>query len=329
MSKKMHRLIAFCLILISVFSLFTGCGDKGKDKTDITPEKPLEEQNTAISYKAFEKADFFYLTSLQIPETWYYEETSNGFALIEKRTGAEIDFIIDDYAPAINNITVDVAKQQLTSDTKSFVSFQKTAGNQLFYKYYWTINGARHAVCETQKFNFKYIYTLRLICEERDYEKFFPIYDDVVKSLKMKADIKTIPDGYNGLYFEKFRILTTYPRDWKTTADSTYYTSSYSKSSITFTFANPIPNFAGMDKTTYNETMKKTVQNFSTSAFVMQNGVVVAEGYYTADSVRYVVYNTIYNFKEFSLNIIYVAPENEAATFRNVYASMVENLYPQ
>lgn len=324
-----HRIIAFCLVLISIFTCLTGCGNKKNEDLDITPEKPLEQQETSVSYKAFEKAEFFYLTSLQIPETWYFEETENGFAIIEKRTGAEIDFMIEDYAPHINNVTIEYAKQQLTSDTKAFVSFQKVAGNHLFYKYYWLLNGVKHAVCETQKFNFKYIYTLRLICEEADYEKFFPIYEDMVKSLKMKADIKTVPDGYNGIYFGDYKILTTYPREWKTTAGADYYTSSYSKSSITFTFSKPIPNFTGMNKTTYNETMKKTVQNFSTSAFSMQNGVVVAEGYYTSDSIRYIVCNTIYNFKEFSLNIIYVAPESEVASFQSIYQSMLLNLYPQ
>lgn len=326
MFSKKIRFCALLFVALSLFTLFTGCGEKKNDDLEVTPEKPLEQTEQTVSYKEYEKNSFFYLTGLQIPENWYYEDTANGFALIENRTGTEIDFIISDYYPEINNMNIDLAKSSLTSDTTSFVSFQKTAGNQLFFKYYLKVNNVQYAACEVQKFNYKYIYTLRLICEEKFYEKFYPIFEDVVKSLKMSADIKTLPEGYNGMYNAGLKTLTVYPREWKTSVGADYYTASYSKSSVTMTFSKPIQNFAGMDKTTYNGVMQKTVQNFSTSAFSNQNGVITAEGYYTSDSIRYLVYNTIYNFKGYSLNIIYVAPENEVASFMSVYQTMVQHL---
>jgi len=328
MYSKKIKFFSFILVLLLLTSFTTGCKERDSN-LDITPEKPLEQQEQTVSYKDFEKANFFHLTGLQIPETWYYEETTNGFALIENKTGTEIDFIIEDYSPLINNMNIDTAKNVLTTDRTSFVSFQKTAGNQLFFKYYLLIGNTQHAVCEVQKFNYKYVYTLKLICEERFYDKFYPIFTDVINSLKMPADIPTIPEKYNGIYHENFKLLTLYPRDWKTSTGNNAYTSKYSQTEISMTFAQVIPNFVGMDKTTYNSVMQKSVPNFSTANFSNQNGVVKAEGYYTNNSVRYILYNTIYNFQNYSLNIIYVSPENECSSFLSVYETISQHLGTQ
>ena len=328
MYSKKNRFFSFILVFLLLISSLVGCKERDEN-LDITPEKPLEQEEQIVSYKEYEKISYFYLTGLQIPENWYYEETSNGFALIENKTGTEIDFIIEDYKPLINNVTAESAKQVLTTDKTSFVSFQKTSGNQLFYKYYMNIGGTQHAVCEIQKFNYKYIYVLKLICEERFYDKFYPVFMDVVNSLKMTADIKTIPDGYNGIYHENFKLLTLYPRDWKTSVGDNAYTSKYSQTEISMTFAQTIPNFVGMDKTTYNGVMQKSIPGFSTANFSNQNGVVKAEGYYTNNSVRYILYNTIYNFQNYSLNIIYVSPESEYSSFVSVYQNLSQHLGTQ
>ena len=322
--KKIFALLLTALILIPVLA---AC-DK-KDDLGVTPEDPLAKKEQTVSYKTFENAGFYYLSYLQVPDNWYYEENDNGFTFIENRTGTEIGFIISDYYPTIHNIDYDYAQSLLNTDTTSFVSFQKPAGNQLFFKYYLNVNGLPHATCEAQKFNYKYVYTLRLICEERLYDDFYPIFETVYNSMTLSPEILTVPDGYNGIYHNNFKLLTVYPREWKTTIGADYYTTAFSGSSITMTFSKPIANFAGMDKTTYNGVMQQTVQNFSTSAFANSNGVIMAEGYYTADSVRYLVYNKIYNFKDYSLNIIYVAPENESASYIGVYQMLLEHMSTQ
>ena len=305
----------------------TGCEkDNGKD---VVPEQPLSKPQEVVEYKNYEKTAHYYLASLKIPTKWYLEERDNGFNLIENKTGTEIVFAIEEYDPNINNIKYEDAKNMLSSDTNSFVSFQKTAGNQLFYKYYSKIKGMQYAVCEVSTFNFKYTYTLRLVCEERFYEQYYPVYAYVVDSLQLSTETKTVPAGYNALYYSNVKLLTFYPRDWKITATNNYYATSYSGTTITVTFANPIADFAKMDKNAYTKIMQKTVANFTTASISNQKNVIIAEGYYTDNSVRYVVLNTIYNFEKYSINIVYVSPESECAMYLKQYEMLSREIYPQ
>ena len=174
-----------------------------------------------------------------------------------------------------------------------------------------------------------YAYTIKLLCEEKYFEKYVSVATNVFKSLTLQQNAKTVPSGFNGIYHLPTNVLTIYPRDWKTTTGGDYYTTSYANTFITVTFSASIDNFAGMDKTTYNKVMQKTIPNFSTAAFTNESGQVFAEGYYTENSVRYTVYNTIMNAKDFSINIVFISPEKEYATYTPIYTQMIQNVYLQ
>lgn len=322
----MKRLFLFLLCCVLMFSL-VACKEEDPNST-VTPENQIKQEEV-ITYKTYEKANFFYLSSLQIPSEWYLEETKNGFVVMEPKSGSEITFIIEDYNPIINNVNYDSAKNSLTTDTKKFIAFQKTAGNEILSKYEWLVNGKKYIVTEQSKFNFKYIYTLKLLCEEKYLEKYAPVLTNIYNSMLLSNDIKTIPHGFNGAFHTPTNVLTIYPRDWKTTSGGDYYTSSIANTVLTVTYAKSINNFAGMDKTTYTQVMQQTVKNYSTASFVNQNGQVSAEGYYTENSVRYIVYNTILNAKDFSLNIVFVSPEKELSAYRDVYLQTIQNIFLQ
>ena len=326
--NKFKKTFSILMIFILILGCLSGCKNDNNPDINVLPEDPLDKEQE-IQYTTFEKLEFFYLKGLSIPKDWYYEERQNGFSVIENKTGTEINFIIEDYNPNLNSMNHNIAKNILTTDTKSFISFQKETGNLLAYKYKQLINGKEYVVCEKQKFNFKYAYTLRLICEEKFFEKYNPVFEKMVSSLVLSTEIKTIPTNYDGIYNQSLRVLTMYPRDWETSAGGDFYTTKKANSNITVTFAAPIANFGGMDKTTYNGVMQKTVKNFSTSSFSNINSVVKAEGYYTENSIRFIVCNTIYNMQGFSINIIYVAPEKEYATYLEAYNTIVNEIYIQ
>lgn len=325
---KIKKIFSFLLVFVLLVCCLSGCKNNKNPDIDVLPENPIDKE-AEVQYETFEKIEFFYLKGLSIPKDWYYEERQNGFSVIENKTGTEINFIIEDYNPRLNSMNQNIAKEVLTTDTKAFISFKKETGNLLFYKYKQLINGKEYVVCEKQKFNFKYAYTLRLICEEKFFEEYNPVFEKMVSSLVLSTDIKTIPTNYDGIYNQSLRVLTMYPRDWQTSTGGDFYTTKKANSNITVTFASPIANFNGMDKTTYNGVMQKTVSNFSTSSFSNINGVVKAEGYYTENSIRYIACNTIYNMQNFSINIIYVAPESEYATYLTAYNTMVNEIYIQ
>lgn len=323
MKNKIFKILSLLLVLTICFSL-SACK---KEPEVILPEKVGNQEKT--TYVDYEKAKYYHLSSLSIPYGWEKEERDNGFSVIERKTGTEIYFEIDDYNPFLNNITHDMAKESLTTQTRNFISYQKTAGNKLSYKYSDIINTKKYIILENVLFSYKYTYILRLYCEEPYLSKFEEVFNNVASTMILSNDFKTIPTNYNGIYFEKFKVLCTYPRDWKTTSNIDSLTTSYANTSITITNAAPIPNFKGLDKTTYNATMQKTVSNFSTSNFALNGYTMDAEGYYTENSVRYIVYNRIYNLPTLSINIIYVSPENEAASYSNHYATMINNIFEQ
>lgn len=325
---KIKKIFSCLLIFILLIGCFSGCKNNKKPDIDVLPENPINKEEE-MQYKTFEKIDFFYLKGLSIPKDWYYEERQNGFSVIENKTGTEINFIIEDYNPNLNSMNQNVAKEILTTETKSFISFKKETGNLLSYQYKQLIGGKEYVIYEKQKFNFKYAYTLRLICEEKFIDEYNTVFEKMVSSLVLSTDIKTIPTNYDGIYNQSLRVLTMYPRDWQTSSGGDFYTTKKANSNITVTFAAPIANFGGMDKTTYNGVMQKTVKNFSTSSFSNINSVVKAEGYYTENSIRFIVCNTIYNMQGFSINIIYVAPEKEYATYLETYNTIVNEIYIQ
>lgn len=325
--KKTFRFLTIFLSIILVFS-FTGCKDNSEKDKEIAPENPISN-TVKIQYETFDELEFYYLYNMSIPKNWHKEKRDNGFVLIEPRSGTELYFIIEEYYPTINNMTYDTAKAYLTNDTHNFISFKKSSGNELFFKYEQIINGKKFIVCETQKFNFKYSYTVKMICEEVNFNDYSPAFDKMSSSLHFPASYTTIPEGFDGFYHPNACALTVYPRSWETTTSSDYFTSKIANTSLTVTYAATIKNFTGMNQATYNNVMQKTVSNFSTSAFANSGTVVQAEGYYTNNSIKYIVYNTIYNFENFSINIIYVSPENEFSTYANAYATVVKSVYLQ
>lgn len=325
MYSKKNRIMSFLVLLFFLITL-TGCNQE--PNVEILPEKPIDD-NATIQYVAYDKAKFFYLNSLKIPSNWHKEDRDDGFVLTEAKTGSDIVFCISDYSPVINTITKNEAASALNTETSKLLSFEKKTGNTLSMTYYNNINGKQFLVSETQVFNFKYIYKIIFTCEEKHFEKQKDVYNTVVNSLSLSSDILGIPNGYSGMYSPSTSTFSLYPLEWQLNKGTDYYTSTINNTSITVTLAQPINNFAGMDKTTYNTVMQKTVSNFSTSAFQNINGVVTAEGYYTQDSVRYLVCNKIYNVQTHSINVIFVSPENEFASYIDKYDIISNNVFLQ
>ena len=325
MHSKVNRIISFLMLFLFI-TMLTGC-NKEPD-VEVLPEKPLDD-STSSQFIVYDKAKFFYLNNLKIPSNWHREDKDDGFVLTESKTGSDIVFRISDYSPIINNITKTEAASVLNTETSKFLSFEKKTGNTLSMTYYNNINGKQFLVSETQIFNFKYIYKIIFTCEEKYFEKQKDVYNTLVSSLSLSSDILGIPNGYSGIYSSSTSTFSLYPLDWQLNRGADYYTSTINNTSITVTLAQPIDNFAGMDKTTYNTVMQKTVANFSTSAFNNSNGIVIAEGYYTQDSVRYLVCNKIYNVQTHSINVIFVSPENEFASYIDKYDIISNNVFLQ
>lgn len=328
MKASLLKTLYFAVCIVLLLCCSVGCG-KGDESALTSPETVVTKPTQAISYSQFDKADFFYLKNLNVPKGWYFENTDNGFITIEQKTGTQILFSIDMYNPQINSFDLETAKASLTTASTEFIAFQKPSGNEILCKYFEVKNGKKFLLYEYTTFNFTYTYTILLVTEEKLDSEYYPVFEAVCKSLEFPANATTIPKGYNGLYAKNLSLLTLYPRDWKTSIGSDYYTCSYSSSSITVTTSKPIENFNSMDKTTYTSIMQKSVQNFSTASFTNQNSLIKAEGYYTKDNVRYIILNTIINLEAYSINIVYVAPENELNAYLNVYTTMTEHIYVQ
>lgn len=321
--NKVIKILSLFLVIVICFSL-SSC----KNEPDVVLPEEVKDKDK-VTYIDYEYAKYYHLSSLSIPYGWELEQRENGFSVIEKKTGTEILFSINPYDPTLNNITHDDAKNSLTTETKNFISFQKPAGNKMAYRYTEVINTKKYTILETLLFSYKYTYILKMFCEEQFLPRYEEVYNNVASTLMLNNDYKSIPSNFNGKYFDNFGVLCVYPRDWKTTSNNDSLTTSYANTSITITYSTPIDNFKGLDQTTYNKIMQKTVSNFSTSNFALSGIQLDAEGYYTSNSVRYIVYNRIYNLEKISINVIYVSPENEAASYSNHYATMINNLFQQ
>lgn len=326
MNKNIKHFVQVVAVFLSVLLLCSCNSQKENPDLTVAPETPLPDKS--VTYKDFDKCEFFYIQGLRIPTNWHYEEASDGFILTEQKTGTEIVFTIADYNPEINNTSNDTLKQNIKEPAQVF-SFDKITGSNFKIYYNLFVNNVEFHSTELIKFNYKYTYTLRLISSPENHKKYIDILNTMNDSLILSSEYKTIPIQYNGFYHAGVKVLTMYPRDWKTSFYDTYYTSAIANSTITTTYSAPISNFKGIDKTTYNGIMQKTVANFSTSTFSNNGTIIHAQGYYTENSIRYIVCNTIYNLDGFSINIVFVAPENEFETYRYAYDIIALEVYAQ
>lgn len=315
------KTLLFLLVISLVVGCFNGCVP---ENTLPLPSEPKEEQVETVQ---LENDDLNF--SVLVPANWKESKSERQITYTEPITGTGISIRIENYHPSINTVTGNSIASSVNQSGISLLNFSKGTGDRFTYTLCYTdSNNVTVDEFWWYFWTYQYVYSISYTVEQKYEEKFRSYYSEAVNSFEITDTDYLITENYAGYFNENTLAYIEYPYVWSYDEFSTGFsvTSPDTGTVITIDNVNSIDGFEEITELQYQEIMRSSVQNIALSNFQNNGEQIVAELFYTQNSIKYYVCNFMINRGNFIFNITFVANSTYVEKDYPVFETMLNSV---
>lgn len=205
-------IILFIIIGSALFTIISSRKQKKLDvytNSDVVPtEEATTEEKVIESFTYEDESSHF---KIDIPEGWE-KVTKDGYTTyIHTPSASSVQIQVSGYEPAINLVSSDSISSSVVENGYTFINYTRL-GNCSYEVIYQDLKKNEYDYFEEVHWNQDNIVKLVCTCNDKNYEKILPYFENIINSFEWTMD--SIPEQYALFYIEYGDFEFGYPADW-------------------------------------------------------------------------------------------------------------------
>lgn len=245
--------------------------------------------------------------SMEVPADFGMVIKSGYETFVHAPSGTSIQIQVNDYDPAINNISASVVSEQIVEEGYSFISFTRLS-NSSYEAIYQKTNGVIYDYIEEVYWDREHIVVIKFIVEDTNYQSFSDKFIHVVETFSWNKE-NPIPDGYYLYYCEEGNFEIGLPEEWNFSgAGNSYYASDPYTNSQYMVQYYPVEEYVDLSTVTATDMtgmINTGKAGFMMETFYAESSMAQARASFISNDIKYVDLYTIHSSEDCLIYIIF------------------------